>query len=403
MKKKLITGLFVVLATGGLLGGGFMAGYQRGIENPKNIIVSGVANMDGKEVSADFKTFWQAWSIINDQYLKNSEVKGTDKVHGAIGGLVASLNDPYSQFFTPETGKKFRDDIRGDFSGIGAEIGIRKDRLLIIAPLKDSPAMKAGLKPLDYILKIGATSTDGLSVEQAVNLIRGPKGSSIVLSILRDTFEKPKEFSIVRDTITLPTVDLVMKDDGIAHIALYSFNANSNRLLYEAINKALQSGAKGMVLDLRNNPGGYLEVAVDIAGWFLEKGTLVVSEAGRNGVNEEFRADGNAALKDFPVVVLMNGGSASASEILAGALHDQRKIKLIGEKSFGKGTVQQLENLSDGSSLKITIAHWVLPSGGILENGGIEPDIKVELTDKDIEAKKDPQLEKAIEVLKSSL
>lgn len=402
MRKKIITGVCVLVAVTALIGSGFAFGYTQGKKHPENIIVKGVANMTGDGVTADFSAFWQTWNIVNEQYLRNKDVKDSDKVYGAIQGLVASLGDPYSEFFTPVNGKKFQEDVRGDFGGIGAEIGIRKDKLLVISPLKDSPAMKAGLRPLDYIVKIGATSTDNLTIDQAVNMIRGPRGSTVTLSIFRDSFEKTKDFVITRDIIMLPTVDLTMKGN-IADIQLYGFNANSDRLFYDAVKKAAAQGARGMVLDLRNDPGGYLDVAVDMAGWFLEKGKVVVSEAGRNGTTETFRADGNAALKDFPVVVLINQGSASAAEILAGTLRDQRNIKLIGEQSFGKGTVQQVQNLYNGSSLKITIAHWVLPSGITLDNGGLKPDIEVKLTDEDIAKKRDPQLDKAIEELKKLL
>jgi carboxyl-terminal processing protease len=217
---------------------------------------------------------------------------------------------------------------------------------------------------------------------------------------MRDGWEKPKEVKIVRDTIVAPTLDFEMKEGNVAYIRLHSFNANANRLFYQAVLQGLSRGAKGMVLDMRNNPGGYLEVAVDLAGWFVPRGMIVVSEEGRAGVTQEFRAEGNAALEKFPVVVLVNGGSASASEILAGALRDLRDVKLVGEKTFGKGTVQQIVELRDGSSMKLTIAHWVLPSGKVLEGEGLEPDIEVVLSDEDLESENDVQLTKALEVLR---
>lgn len=249
---------------------------------------------------------------------------------------------------------------------------------------------------------INSSSTEGISVDEAVKWIRGPENTEVKLTILRDDWEKPREFKIVRATIEVPTLDYEVKD-GIVQVKLYSFNANADRVFYDAMINTIPQGAKGMVLDLRNNPGGYLEVAVQLAGWFLDRGTLVVSEVSRSNSKEDFKANGNAALAKFPVVVLINQGSASASEILAGALRDQRKIKLVGEQSFGKGTVQQVMPLKDNSSLKITVAHWVLPSGQILEGNGLKPDIEVKITEGDITNKRDPQLEKAIEALKQEM
>ncbi|MBM3257244.1 MAG: S41 family peptidase [Candidatus Liptonbacteria bacterium] len=385
-----------------VLGGAFV-GFQAGIRMPKTILVKGVTGIDNREVSADFGTFWQAWETIEDLHLKDKDVNAQEKVYGAISGLVGSLEDPYSDFFKPSDSKQFQDDIRGSFGGIGAELGIRKNQLLIIAPLKNTPASKAGLKAGDKILRVNSTSTDGISIDDAVRMIRGKEGTSLTLTIFRDSWERPKDIKIVREQITVPTLDFEMKEGDIGYLHLYSFNRNAGSLFYQAMVEASTQGARGLILDLRNNPGGYLEAAVNLAGWFLPRGTLVVSEEGREGVMDQLRANGNAALADFPVVVLINQGSASASEILAGALRDSRKVKLIGEQSFGKGTVQQLTDLRDGSSLKLTIAHWVLPSGAILEGKGLMPDIEVKKTDEDEEKKRDPQLDKAIEVLKQEM
>ena len=377
----------------------FGLGFQFGQLSPREIVIKDAVNRTDSRVTANFDTFWEAWQAINDKYLKSDTVKSEDKVYGATQGLVASLGDPYSQFFSPAESRKFEEDVQGNFGGIGAELGIRKERLVVIAPLKNTPAMKAGLIAGDYIVAVNSSSTDGVSIDKAVSWIRGEKGEKVKLTVFRDTWEKSKDIEIVRDTIEVPTLDWEMRGDT-AYIQLYSFNANATSLFYDAVLGVSQKGAKTVVLDLRNNPGGYLQVAVDLAGWFVPKGTLVVSEEGRTGEPEKLYARGNAALLDTPVVVLINQGSASASEILAGALRDQRKIKLVGEKSFGKGTVQELVNLHDESSMKITIAHWVLPSGKILEDGGLVPDVEVKMTDEDIENKRDPQLEKALEMAK---
>jgi len=399
LNKKFSSYVAIVLSVFALLGSGYFWGYRIGSENPRRIIAQGVTGIDSRSQNGDFNTFWETWELIDENYLRSDKVSGKDRIYGSIKGLVNSLGDPYSQFFTPEEAKKFEEDVQGVFSGIGAEIGIRKNQLTIISPLKNSPAEKAGIKAGDWILKINSTSTDGMPTEKAVTLIRGPEGTVATLNIYREGWDKPKDFEITRRQIEVPTLETEMKGD-YAHISLYSFNANASKLFYEAVRDAINKNAKGIILDLRNNPGGYLEVAVNLAGYFVEPGSVVVSENDRTKTIDTFKSSGNGALKDFPVVVLVNGGSASASEILAGALRDLRGIKLIGETTFGKGTVQQLKELSDGSEFKVTIAHWVLPSGKTLESGGLKPDYEVELTDKDIEAKKDPQFEKAVEIIK---
>ncbi|MDP2598517.1 MAG: S41 family peptidase [Candidatus Liptonbacteria bacterium] len=404
--KKLLAWFLAAVCAILLIGSGFYLGFSVGENHPKKIVIEDVSNMvPSTSPGVDFATFWQAWQVINDNYLRNASTSGETKLHGAVSGLVRSLGDPYSEYFAPEDSKQFQEDVQGNFGGIGAELGIKKDQLVIIAPLADTPASKAGLSAGDAILAINATSTDGISISKAVRLIRGPIGSTVNLTIMRDGWQKTKDFAIVRANIEIPTIDVSTVGGNITRLELHSFNANAERLFYNAIVKASDAGSKGLILDLRNNPGGYLEVAVDLAGWFLPRGTDVVSEQGRGGVVlQSYKASGNAALADFPVVVLINGGSASASEILAGALQDQRRdIKLVGETSFGKGTVQELDDLNDGSSLKITVAHWVLPSGHILENGGIKPDVEVKMTDEDIEKKRDPQLDKAIEMIKSEI
>lgn len=395
---------FVIFALLGIVFLSFLSGFTAGQNQPKNITIFGVENLGSStKKNADFGVFWEAWEVIEKNYYKNSEVSSQDKVYGAVGGLINSLGDPYSEFFAPSDGKKFEEDIQGNFGGIGAELGIRNEELVVISPLKDSPAFRADLKAKDIILAVDSRPTQGLAIDEAVKNIRGEVGTKVVLTIFREGWEKPKDITITREIISIPTLEYEMKDGGIAYVNLYSFNGNSNPLFYQSMTKALSSGSKGMVLDLRDNPGGFLQVAVDLAGWFLPRGTLVVSERNKDGETTKLYSTGNAALKNFPVVVLINNGSASASEILAGALKDQRQIKLIGEKTYGKGTVQQLLSLNDNSSIKVTIANWVLPKGRIIEGEGIEPDFEVKISEEDIKNEKDTQLEKAIEVLKSEI
>lgn len=401
---KVVWWVLAAVAGAALLLSGFAAGFRYGKMFPENITVTELSGTAaGQPSSVNFGAFWQAWDVINKNYLKADKIAAQDKVYGAIGGLVGSLKDPYSVFFSPKDNKKFQEDVQGNFGGIGAEIGSKKNNIVVVAPIKDTPASRAGLLAGDVILAINSTSTDGMSVDEAVRLIRGPKGTKVTLSVFRENWDKPKDFEIIRDTIMVPTLDFSMKDGGVGYIQLYSFNANSEYLFYNALSKLASGGAKGMILDLRNNPGGYLDVAVNLGGWFFRKGTLVVTEESRNGEKEEFRASGNEVLADFPIVVLINGGSASAAEILAGSLRDNRKVKLVGEKSFGKGTVQQVISLSDGSTVKLTIARWVLSSGKVLENGGLDPDFEVKITDDDVKNKRDPQLDKALEIIKGEI
>lgn len=390
-----------------LTAGAFYFGLNYGRKQPEMILVQGVVNLEEEqEATVDFNNFWKVWKIIKDKYVDVDKINNQDLVYGAISGLMNALDDPNSVFMPPSDAKRFGEDIGGEFSGIGAEIGIRDEQLKIIAPLKDTPAEKAGLRSGDKILKIDDKPTTNLSVDEAVKLIRGERGTTVILTILRNGWDKPKEIPIVRDIIQIPTLDWEILEDNIAHIQLYNFYENAPFLFYRAaVDIALNSEVKGIILDLRDNPGGYLNGAVNIAGWFFERGTLVVKEEFRPDAGEAqiFKASGNGLFRETPLVVLINQGSASASEILAGALRDNRGIKLIGKPSFAKGTVQEVQPLNDGSTVKITVAHWLLPGGQIIEDNGLKPDYEVDLTDEDIKAEKDPQLEKAVEILKSQI
>ena len=401
--KKLLIAFGMLLLVAVLFGSGIVLGYRVGVEHPKIITVRGVSGVTSETPEgADFRLFWDAWDTIASNHLGGAVVTPREMVYGAIQGLVQAFDDPHSAFFSPADGEKFSQDVEGNFGGIGAEIGARDGGIVVVAPLADTPAERAGLQPNDLILAVNGSSTEGLTVDETVQMIRGPKGTEVALTILRKGWEASKDIPIVRDTIYVPTLDFEMRGD-VAYVELHSFNLNANPLFYQAMTQAAIQGARGVVLDLRNNPGGYLDVAVQLAGWFLPRGTSVVSEAGRDGVTDEFRAEGPAALVDLPVVVLVNGGSASASEILAGALRDARGVKLVGEQTFGKGTVQQIFDLADGSSLKLTIAHWVLPSGKVLENEGLTPDIEVVPSESDIASENDVQLTKALEVVREEI
>jgi carboxyl-terminal processing protease len=350
----------------------------------------------------DFSLFWEAWSKLQEKFVDKEKFNTQEMIYGAISGMVKSLEDPYTIFLKPQDTKRFIEDVKGTFEGVGMEIGIRKGQLQVIAPLEGTPAQKAGLRAGDKIMKVDDKPTADLTIDEAVNLIRGPKGTEVTLTIYREEWGESRDIKIVRGVISIPSLKWELKEDNIAYLKLYHFSEKAAFDFRKAAIEILESPADRIILDLRNNPGGYLEVAQDIAGWFLEKGEIVVIEDFGEGKEQKlYKAQGNAKLLPYPVVVLINQGSASGSEILAGALRDNRQILLIGETSFGKGSVQELEKLKEGSSLKITIARWLTPNGNLITDKGLEPDTKVEMTDEDYNEGRDPQLDKAIEIIKN--
>jgi carboxyl-terminal processing protease len=400
MKKILYSIIIVVLAVS-IFSGGFWFGKN---SKPSIEKVTGIQNLESDKAGvADFNLFWDAWTKVQENFVNRSKLDYQKMIYGAISGMLGSLDDPYTVFFPPEENKAFSQSMQGNLEGIGAEIGNRQGVITIISPLKDSPAMKIGLKAGDKVFEINGKSTSGLSVEEAVSLIRGPKGTEVTLTVLRDGWSEVKEFKITRAVINIPIVKLEMKQSGdkkIAYLALYQFTDNSVAEFEKAVHEILSSNVSGLVFDLRGNPGGYLESAVEMASWFLPEGQIVVTEDFGNGKKDDHKSLGINKLGSLPTIVLIDQGSASASEILAGALRDNLKIKLVGEKSFGKGSVQKLESLRNGTSLKVTVAKWLTPSGHSIAEQGLEPDVKIEYTKEDAEAGRDPQLDKALELLK---
>lgn len=397
MLKKIIKITFFFLIVAFVFNAGvFYAKRQTPFVGPKKIINEDV----GKPQDLDFSLFWDAWRLIEQKYSADTDKE--KMFYGAISGMVNSLDDPYTVFMDPSETKKFDEDLNGVFEGIGAEIGIKKNIITIIAPLPDSPAEKSGLKAGDKVLKIDDTITVDLPLYEAVSLIRGPKGTTVVLTIIRDNEAESREIKIVRNTIVVKSVELEFKntDSGtIAILKISRFGEDTFSDIKIFANEILKQGAKGIVLDLRNNPGGLLDSAVDTAGIFLPKNKIVTMEKFSNDSKKDYLTDGNNELGGFPAVVLANEGSASAAEILAGALKDNRQIKIVGKKTFGKGSVQEVEPLKDNSTLKITIAEWLTPSGKNINKEGIAPDVEVELSTQDFEEGKDPQLDEAIKIL----
>ncbi len=375
----------------------------------KGVEVTCVLNRDGvaskSADAADFNQFWKAWNIINEKYVptKHKAVSNQEKVWGAIGGLANSLGDPYTYFMPPQEKSLFEQDVKGTFGGVGMQIGVKDGLLTVIAPLKGSPSERAGIKKGDKIYRIDSATTTNMDVDKALYLIRGEVGKSVHLTLIREGAKAPIEVSVVREVIQVPTIDTEKKGD-VFIIRLYGFPATGADLFRTALREFVQSGSNKLVLDLRGNPGGYLEVAVDMASWFLPEGSIVVSEEEKTGTGAIYRSKGYNVFGDkFHFVILIDGGSASAAEILAGALSQHDVATLVGAKSFGKGSVQELIPITPDTSLKVTIARWITPNGTNLSAGGLDPDVKVDFTKEDAEAGRDPQLDKAIEILHSGV
>ncbi|MBI2056246.1 MAG: S41 family peptidase [Candidatus Sungbacteria bacterium] len=416
--NKLSAKIAVIIVTLAMLGGTFGLGVWYGYDHRPS--VEKVLGVAGKEPppryrDVDFNLFWDVWTRVEEKYVDKSKLDREKMVYGAIAGMVHALKDPYTDFFTPEISRQFQEDVKGSFSGIGAEIGIRKSILTIISPLKNSPAERAGLKAGDKVFKINDTAAIDLALDEAVRLIRGEKGTQVKLTIVRDGLDQAKEISITRDTIKIESVATESKTitsgggdkpeekealpEGVFVITLNHFNEDAATAFRKAVQEFYVTNSKKLVLDLRNNPGGYLQVSVDIASWFLPAGDVVVQERFADGSKEEHRSSGYKLLENVPTVVLINEGSASASEILAGALRDSRGSKLIGAKSFGKGSVQEVVPLPKDASLKITIAKWLTPKGIEIDGKGLEPDVKVELPEDREKIQGDPVMKKALEVI----
>lgn len=368
--------------------------------------VNKIKNIAGKsteiETNADFSPFWKAWQTINEKY-PSLEKEDQEKVYGAISGLVDSLDDPYSVFFDPEETKLFESDIGGSFGGVGIEIGMKDKILTVIAPMKNTPAYNAGIKSGDKIIKINDESTSGISIDSAIKMIRGDVGTVVRLTTFREGDNAPKELKITRATIDIPTLDTEIRPDGIFVIKLYSFSANSGDLFRRALKEFTESGSDKLLLDLRGNPGGYLEMAVDIASWFLDGGkTVAIEDFGENKEQKIYRSNGYDIFNEnLKFVVLVDEGSASASEIFAGAMQDHKKAILVGSKSYGKGSVQEIVKVTQNTILKITVAKWLTPNGQSISLKGLTPDYEISISEKDSKSKKDPQLDKAVQLLKN--
>jgi len=387
----------------------FASGYKLGEHNTKsNKIEKPLYNIfnvnnKAKEKNIDFSLFWETWDKIEQKFIDKNKLNSKKMFYGAIKGMVASLDDPYTFFLTPEENKQSKDDLQGKFEGIGAQLGIKDNRIIVVAPLKNSPAEKAGVKAGDFINKVDNNSTKEWKLTYAVSKIRGPKGTKVKLTLERDG----KEFEIIitRDQINVSSIEISF-EKNTAILKINQFGENTinewDKAIFEIKNKWIKREIKGIILDLRDNPGGYLEASIYLASEFLPLGKLVVSQESTNSMKKDYKVLRQGELLDIPLVVLINKGSASASEILAGALRDHKRAKIVGEKSFGKGSIQEAVDLKEGAGIHITIAKWILPQGDWINNKGIEPEIKIENNIKEgntLTRDEDKQLDKAIEIL----
>jgi len=387
----------------------FFSGLHMGSDTRQEASIFSFFTRDTKSVPAhevDLREFWRVWNLLEEKYVDPSittSLSNEEKIQGAIDGLVRSYGDPYTSYLPPAEASMFEDDISGNFSGVGMEVGMREGIVTVIAPLPSSPAERAGLMAGDTLVRIDGKSTESMSIDEAVRLIRGEKGTNVTLTIFRKGDDEFRDFTITRDTIAIPTSKTEVKDD-VFIISLYSFNAISEAEMQYALREYIRSGKKKMILDLRGNPGGYLQSAVSISSYFLPIGKTIVREHfGDSSREVVYRSSGKeiGSFKPESFVVLVDGGSASASEIVAGALQEHGVARIVGSQTFGKGSVQELVQLEGGSSLKITIARWLTPNGTSISDGGLTPDIVVERTAQDRIDENDTQLKAALEFLKN--
>jgi carboxyl-terminal processing protease len=412
--------LSIILLSGGI---GYRLGEGSALKNGGVGIQSAVINtITPSSATVDFSLFWDVWQRVHRFYIESSTIDNQKLVYGAISGMVNALDDPYTSFFPPKENKEFKDDMGGAFEGIGAQLEAKEGRILVVSPIKGSPAEKAGIVAGDWITKVDGEETFNWTTTQAVAKIRGAKGTPVTLSIFHTNAKEAVDIKIIRETITVPSVETWVKTISevkeingsdiakkyanntkkIAYISLSRFGDRLEEDWQKAVSTVSQAmttngSVSGLILDLRGNPGGYLDGSVYIGGEFLKTGMTVVSQENSDGSKESYKVDRLGKLLDIPLVVLINKGSASAAEIVAGALRDNGRATIIGETSFGKGSVQTPQELTGGASVHITTGKWLTPKGDWITKKGIVPDIEVKWTVD--EASRDAQLAKAIEFL----
>lgn len=394
-KRRFSKFLFFLLLAGLVFGSGLAIG--RG-----NLQINGLSKpiLTKQPAALDYSSVDQVYGLLKKDF--DGTLKPNELIDGLKTGLVNAAGDPYTEYFNPKDAKILNDALAGSFTGVGAELGTNEaGNIVIVSPLSGYPADKAGLQPKDIIAAINANSTAGFSIDQTVQKIRGPAGTKVTLTIVRGS-AAAFDVTIIRTEIKLPSVESSIKG-SIGYLKISQFTTDTVGLAQKAVDDFKSKGVKGVVLDLRGDPGGYLSGAVNISSFWLKSGQSVVQERRGDYVLSTQYASGNNPLQGMPLIVLINGGSASASEIAAGALRDNNVATLVGEKSFGKGSVQQVETLADGSELKVTIAHWYTPAGKNIDKQGITPDVVIVISDADRKAGRDPQKDKAYQLLNQKL
>ena len=403
--KKRSAGIFYYVAVGLI---SFILGWQATVsgfidyKDDELASKTKMANLD-KEVSfgVDMNLFWRVWGELEDKYVDLEAIEEDTMVYGSIKGLVDSLDDPYTVFMTPDESTEFTSGLDGTLKGIGAELTVEDKNLVIISPLRGSPAEKAGLLPRDIILAINGEIASDMTLVDAISKIRGEVGTTVTLTIVRKNVKKPFDVSIVRENIEIESVTVEKLDGDIVYLGVNRFNDKTNEEFSNAISEMLLDEPKGLIVDLRFNGGGYLDIAVELLSYLLPSNTSAVVIKERGKKDDTKLTNGKPKLLNTPLVVIVNDSSASASEIVAGAIQDHKRGIILGTKTFGKGSVQEVEKFSDGSSLRLTIAKWFTPNGRSINKTGLIPDILVEITEKDIDDKYDRQKEEAVKYLKN--
>ena len=380
-----------------LVGGTFLGGYAVStLIFPPAPPPDGGAPADWKPY---FPVFWEAWNDIHQDFYK-APVDDTELTYGSISGMVDALNEPHTQFTEARIAAITSSDLQGSFEGIGATVEMVEGRLTIVSPIKDSPADKAGLLPGDIVLKVNDTVIQNMDVNQAVTLIRGPKGSTVTLQIQRIKQPAPLVISLVRDTIRTPFVESHMiQGTTIAYLRLNEFGATASDEMTAAIQQLMAQHPTGLIFDLRHDGGGFLTVGIDVASQFLKGNQVVMIEKTKDGAAQQLKSKSGGLATDIPMVLLVDKGSASASEIVSAAIKDYKRATIIGTNTYGKGSVQFVNTLKDGSELRVTTAHFFSPKDNAIDGIGITPDIQVELTPDDVLNKADPQLDRAVQFL----
>lgn len=399
-----LVALAVILVTAGSFSGGFFAGHYAATTGLVPALAGaplGTANGQGgtpADLTQQFSPFWEAWALVHKEYV-NQPVDDQKLAYGAIKGMLQALGDNHTGYDTPTESAILFSDASGELEGIGAEVSAKGDFVEIVSPMPGSPAEAAGILPGDLIMGVDGEETIGQDLFTVISKVRGPAGSTVILTIARAGEADPLEFTIVRAKITIPSVESKMLKGGIAYLKINQFGEQTTAELKAQLETLMANKPTGLILDLRNNPGGYRDAAITVASQFIDSGPIMFQRYG-DGRQETFEAETGGLALNVPLIVLVNKGSASASEIIAGAIQDYNRGQVVGEQSYGKGTVQDWRRLSnDQGSVRLTIARWLTPQERSIDQVGITPDVIVELTKKDREAKLDPQLDKAVALL----